>query len=198
MFTKLKDVKLKKSEKRIIKIAVGVAVFVVLFNFVLYPLYTSYNNLKTEKVKLTKDIKAMEKRVKEAKKMLKEAARLKKQYEDYSIKVIEAKNVELAQVFLEETITDYAKDRELTIQRIYKERAKDENGFKVVKARITVKGEYDNIIDFLHDIEQDSHYMFVESLVIRFYRGLEAVVSVKGIIRIKNNEKNDAQSGGKK
>ncbi len=198
MFTKLKNVKLKKSEKRIIKIAVGVAVFVVLFNFVLYPLYTSYNSLQTEKAKLTKDIKEMQSRVKEAQKMLKEAAKLKKRYQDLSVKVIEAKNVELAQVFLEETITDYAKDRELTIQRIYKERAKDENGFKVVKARITVKGEYDNIIDFLHDIEQDPHYIYVESLVVRFYRGLEAVVSVKGIIRIKNDNKNDSKSGGEK
>ncbi|BBB32973.1 hypothetical protein TTHT_1465 [Thermotomaculum hydrothermale] len=197
MFTKLKEIKLKKSEKRAIKLGLIVVVFVILFNLVIYPLYQSYNQLKTQKIKYTKNLIEIEKKIKEAKSMLKQANTLKKKYESSKSKLIQSKNIELAQVFLEETITDYAKDRNLNIVRIYKERAKDENGLKVVKARVTVKGEYPDIIDFLNDIERDEHYLYAESVIIRYYRGIEAVVSVKGIIQLTEDSK-DKQSGGKK
>lgn len=197
MFTKLKNIKLKKSEKRAIKLGLVVAVFVIVFNFIIYPLYQSYNTLKNQKVKYTKELVQIQKKIKETKDMLKQANMLKKKYEASKTKLIQSKNIELAQVFLEETISDYAKDRNLNIIRIYKERAKDEMGFKVVKARVTVKGNYEDIIDFLYDIEKDEHYMYAESIIIRYYRGIEAVISVKGIIQITENNKGKQSGGGK-
>ncbi len=197
MFTKLKNIKLKKSEKRAIKIGLIVAFLVIIFNFIVYPLYQSYNTLKNQKVKYTKELITIQKKINEAKRILNKAKMLKKKYEASKSKLIQSKNIELAQVFLEETISDYAKDRNLNIVRIYKERAKDEKGFKVVKARVTVKGNYDDIIDFLYDIERDEHYLYAESIIIRYYRGIEAVVSVKGIIQLTEGNK-DTQSGGKK
>ncbi len=199
MFTKFKNIKLKKSEKRMIKLGIGVAIFVVVFNLVIYPLYQSYNKLKVEKKKYRRKVVEIEKKIKETKKMLKEAKVLKKKYEKAKTRLIKAKNIELAQVFLEETITEYAKKRNLNLTRIYKERAKDENGFKIVKARITVKGEYGDIIDFLNDIEQNKYFLFAESIVIRFYRGIEAVISVKGVIQLeKEKGKKVVKKGGKK
>ena len=197
MFTKLKNIKLKKSEKRAIKLGLIVAFLVIVFNLVIYPLYQSYNTLKKQKAKYTKELVQIQKKIKETKKMLKKAKMLKKKYEASKSKLIQSKNIELAQVFLEETISDYAKDRNLNVVRIYKERAKDEKGFKVVKARVTVKGNYGDIIDFLYDIEKDEHYLYAESIIIRYYRGIEAVVSVKGIIQLTKNNK-DKQTGGKK
>ncbi|GEM_PF-1522256 len=198
MFTKLKDIKLKKSEKRAIKLAVIVAVFVLLFNLVFYPLYQSYNSLKAQKVKYTHDLKVITKKIQENKKMLKTMNSLKKRYEKGFEKVIESENVELAQILLEETITNFAKDRKLNLVRIYKQRAKDEKGFKVVKARVTLKGDYSDIIDFLGDLEEYPYYLYAESLIIRYYRGIEAVVTVKGIIKITKKPKNKKNSGGKK
>ncbi len=197
MFTKLKNIKLKKSEKRAIKLGLVVAFFVIVFNFIIYPLYQSYNTLKNQKVKYTKELVQIQKKIKETKEMLKQAKMLKKKYEASKTKLIQSKNIELAQVFLEETISDYAKDRNLNIVRIYKERAKDEMGFKVVKARVTVKGNYEDIIDFLYDIEKDEHYMYAESIIIRYYRGIEAVISVKGIIQIIEDNKGKQSGGGK-
>ncbi len=197
MFTKLKNIKLKKSEKRAIKLGIVVVFLIVVFNLIVYPLYQSYNSLKSQKQKYTRELVDIQKKIKEMKAMLKKANYLKKKYEDSKARLIQAKNIELAQVFLEETITDYAKDRELNIIRIYKERTKDEKGFKVVKARVTVKGDYDNIVDFLYDIEKDEHYLFAESIIIRYYRGIEAVISVKGIIQLTENSQ-DKQTGGKK
>ncbi len=197
MFTKLKNLKLKKSEKRAIKLGLIVAVFVIVFNFIIYPLYQSYNTLKSQKVKYTKELVQIQKKIKDTKEMLKQAKMLKKKYEASKSKLIQSKNIELAQVFLEETISDYAKDRNLNIVRIYKERAKDENGFKVVKARVTVKGDYDDIIDFLYDIENNEYYLYAESIIIRYYRGIEAVISVKGIIQITEDNKGKQSGGGK-
>ncbi len=197
MFTNIKNLKLKKSEKRAIKLGLIVVVFIVVFNLIVYPLYQSYNKLKTQKIKYTKELVQIQKKIKETKEMLKQAKALKRRYENAKTRLIQAKNIELAQVFLEETISDYAKDRNLNIVRIYKERTKDEKGFKIVKARVTVKGDYDDIVDFLYDIERDEHYLFAESIIVRYYRGIEAVISVKGIIQlVEDNAKEKA--GGKK
>ncbi len=197
MFTKLKELKLKRSEKRAIKLAVFVAIFVLVFNLVLYPMYQSYNDLKLRKRKLTKNLVVIQKKIRHAKDLAKKVIALRNRIEKGDSKLIQSENVELAQVFLEETISDLAKKRNLTVQRIYKERAKDEYGFKVVKARITVRGTYGDIIDFLYDIEKDPHYIFANSLIIRFYRGLEATVSVKGIVNITGTRKTSHQGGGK-
>jgi len=197
LFTNIKNLKLKKSEKRAIKLGLIVVVFIVVFNLIVYPLYQSYNKLKTQKIKYTKELVQIQKKIKETKEMLKQAKALKRRYENAKTRLIQAKNIELAQVFLEETISDYAKDRNLNIVRIYKERTKDEKGFKIVKARVTVKGDYDDIVDFLYDIERDEHYLFAESIIVRYYRGIEAVISVKGIIQlVEDNAKEKA--GGKK
>ncbi len=202
MFTKFKNIKLKKSEKRVIKLGIAVFVFVIVFNLIIYPLYQSYSKLKIQKVQYSKELVELGKKIKSAKKMVKQAKILRRKYENYKNRLIRAKNIELAQVFLEETVTDYAKDRSLNVVRIYKERSKDEYGYKIAKARVTVKGDYDNIVDFLYDIERDEHYMFAESVIIRFYRGIETVVSVKGIIKLDNDDNTGKQqknkSGSKK
>ncbi len=64
MFTKLKNIKLKKSEKRAIKLGLIVAFLVIVFNLVIYPLHQSYNTLKKQNAKYTKELVQIQKKIK--------------------------------------------------------------------------------------------------------------------------------------
>ena len=179
MLTKLK---LKRSEKRAIKLGISVVLLVIFLNLVVFPLRDSYARLTKQKSLLTANLVKITKRIQEAKGIAAEIKGYKKEIKQYSGHALEGGSVELAQVALEELANKLAKAQGLTVTNTYKERSKDEKfGYLRVSARITVKGDYDAIYRFLKAIQDAPELVATIEVSLKHYRGYEATVTVMGL-----------------
>ncbi|RLE18205.1 MAG: hypothetical protein DRJ08_03900 [Acidobacteria bacterium] len=179
MFTKLK---LKRSEKRAIKLGIFAVVLIVFLNLVVFPLRDSYGELTKRKSALTANLVKLTKKLQEARGVEAESARYKKEIEQNKQHALEGGSAELAQVALEELANKLAKAQGLTVTNTYKERSKDEKfGYLRVSARITVKGDYDAIIRFLEAIQKAPELIATSEVSLKHYRGYEATVTVMGL-----------------
>jgi len=178
----LTKLKLKRSEKRAIKLGISVVVLVIFLNLVVFPLRDSHEELTKRKSTLTASLVKFTKKLQEAKGLASEINRYKKEIGQYSQRALEGGSAELAQVALEELANKLAKAQGLTVTNTYKERSKDEKfGYLRIGARITVKGDYDAIIRFLEAIQKAPELVATSEISLKHYRGYEATVTVFGL-----------------
>ncbi|NOZ13627.1 MAG: type 4a pilus biogenesis protein PilO [Acidobacteria bacterium] len=179
MLTKLK---LKRSEKRAIKLGITVVLLVIFLNLVVFPLRDSYVELTKRKKTLTSSLVKFTKKLQEAKGIEAQIKSYQKEIKQYSRHALEGGSAELAQVALEELANKLAKAQGLTVTNTYKERSKKEKyGYIRVSARITVRGDYDAIIRFLEAIQQAPELIATTEVSLKHYRGYEATVTVAGL-----------------
>jgi Tfp pilus assembly protein PilO len=180
----LTKLKLKRSEKRAIKLGISVVILVIFLNLVVFPLRDSYGELTKRKSTLTANLVKLTQKLQDARGMESEISRYKKEIEQFGDQALEGDSVELAQVALEELANNLAKAQGLTVTNTYKERSKDEKfGYRLIGARITVKGDYDAIIRFLEAIQRAPELVATSEISLKHYRGYEATVTVVGLSR---------------
>jgi len=178
----LTKLKLKRSEKRAIKLGITVVLLVIFLNLVVFPLRDSYVELTKRKKTLTSSLVKFTKKLQEAKGIEAQIKSYQKEIKQYSRHALEGGSAELAQVALEELANKLAKAQGLTVTNTYKERSKKEKyGYIRVSARITVRGDYDAIIRFLEAIQQAPELIATTEVSLKHYRGYEATVTVAGL-----------------
>jgi acyl-CoA synthetase (NDP forming) len=178
------NVKLKKSEKRIINLAILVIVVVSLLQFVVLPISNSYKQLQNKKKTQISSLTKIIKKIKESKNAANKLKTVKSSLKKYKNKAFKADSIELGQVDLEEKVTTYAKNNELEIKRRYQEKAKNVGfGYTLLATRFTVKGKLENIINLMKDIQDDPMIMYIAGFTIRSYRGYEANLEIRGLLK---------------
>lgn len=177
-------IKLKKSEKRIIKIAVFIITIICVFQFAILPLNNSYKELKERKKNSTATLTKFLKKIKESKNSSQKLNIVKNKLDKYKHKVFEADSLELAQVDLEEKVADFAKNNELEIKRRYQQKASDVGqGYSLLATRFTVAGKLENIVTMMKNIQDDPMIMYIAGFTIRSYKGYEANLEIRGLIK---------------
>lgn len=177
-------VQLKRSEKRAIKLGLLLIGFLVVLNMVVFPFYDRMDAMRQQKQTLIGDLKDIMERLKEAKDLDKQIDRFQRQIADSDDGALQGDSEELAQVSLEELVTNLAKEQGLTVSNSYKERSKqDKYGYLRVATRVTVQGEYPAIVRFLESIQNRPELIAVTDLSLKHYRGYSATVTVMGLAR---------------
>ncbi len=177
-------VKLKRSEKRAIKLGLMVVGLLVILNLLVFPFYDRMDAMQQQKKVLINDLKDIMERLKEAKDLDKQIERFEHQIANADEGALKGDSEELAQVSLEELVTNLAKEQGLTVSNSYKERSKQEKyGYLRVATRVTVQGEYPAIIQFLESIQNRPELIAATDLSLKHYRGYSATVTVMGLAR---------------
>lgn len=178
------NITLKRSEKRAIRLGMMVLGLVVILNLVVFPFYDHMKELSQRKQTLIRDLKTMVDKLAEADDLDRQIERFKRQIDANANEAIKGDSEELAQVALEELITNLAKEQDLQVTNSYKEKTKtDRFGYRRVAARVTVQGEYAAIIHFLEAIQNRPELIAATDLSLKHYRGYSATVTVMGLAK---------------
>jgi len=182
--SKWKEIKLKRSEKRAIRLGLLVIGLVIVLNVAVFPFYDHVAALHQEKQQLITDLKSILARLKEARTLDGDIQKFQGQIKRYRGEALAGESEQLAQVALEELVTNLAKEQGLQVTNTYKEKAdKDRFGYMSVSARVTVQGDYEKIIRFLEAVQNAPRMIAVTDLNLKHYRGYSATVTVMGLAK---------------
>lgn len=177
-------IELKRSEKRAIRMGLLAVVLVIILNLVVFPFYDSRTELMGRKENLVQDLKTLVQRLGEAKDLDQQIERFRQQIERGNREAIAGQSEEMAQVALEELVTNLAREQGLQVTNSYKERSVEaEYGYRKVSARITVRGEYPSIVHLLDAIQNRPELIAATDLSLKHYRGYNATITVMGLAR---------------
>jgi len=178
------NLKLKKSEKKIIKLALFVVAIICLLQFVILPISNSYQELQAKKKISIANLTKIIKRINESKNSDKKLKLIEKKVAIFKEKLFVADSLELAQVDLEEKVASFAKDNDLEIKRRYQQKAKNVAlGYTLLATRFTVKGKLENIVKLMKNIEDEPMIVYIAGFTIRSYRGYEANLEIRGLLK---------------
>jgi len=178
------NIKLKRSEKRAIRLGLIAVFVIILLNLVVFPFYDHMDALDQQKQTLIQELKTLVDRLAEADDLDRQIKRFERQIATNASEAIRGDSEELAQVALEELVTNLAKEQDLQVTNSYKEKSTmTKFGYRQVAARITVQGEYPAIVHFLESIQNRSELIAVTDISLKHYRGYNATVTVMGLAK---------------